>query len=336
MAKRALITGVSGQDGAYLSQLLLGKGYEVFGLDLSVSEQACWRLRYLGIYEKVCLIEADMTNAEALLGAVKFSSPGEIYNLAAYSSPGTSFQHPVKCGEVTGLGLAGLLEAARQAAPRARIFQASTRGLFGPGDGRAYNEDQPFRPSNPYAAAKLYAHWMARIYRDSYGMYICNGIMFNHESPLRGLEFVTRKISDAVARIALGKGSRLALGNMGAKIDWGYAPEYMQAAWLMLQQDTPDDYVIATGEAHSVEEFARRAFERVGLDWSTCVESDAELMRPSDIVLQRGDYRRARANLGWQPQVKFEQLVEIMVDEDLARWKRSLKGEQFPWDVRQI
>jgi len=333
MAKRALITGVGGQDGAYLSQLLVEKGYEVFGLDLSTDEKACWRLYYLGIYDKVSLIEADMTDAEALLRAVRRSSPGEIYNLAAHSAPGTSFQRPVECGDVTGLGLARLLEVARQAAPQARIFQASTRDLFGPGDGGACNEGRPFRPANPYAAAKLYAHWMSRIYRDSYSMYICNGIMFNHESPLRGIEFVTRKITDAAAKISLGKESRLALGNTGAKIDWGYAPEYMQGAWLMLQQPEPDDYVIATGEAHSVEEFARRAFEMVGLDWRDYVEADAGLLRPSDIVLQQGDYSRAGTKLGWQPQVKFERLVEIMVDEDLARWKRSLKGERFPWDV---
>jgi len=334
MAKRALITGVSGQDGAYLAELLLGKGYEVFGLDLSTDAKACWRLHYLGIYDKVSLVEADMADAEALLGVVKRSSSDEIYNLAAHSAPGTSFQDPVECGDVTGLGLARLLEVARQAAPQARIFQASTRELFGPGDGGMYNEDQSFRPSNPYAAAKLYAHWMAKIYRDSYGMYICNGIMFNHESPLRGIEFVTRKITDAAARISLGRESRLALGNTGAKIDWGYAPEYMQAAWLMLQQPVPDDYVIATGEAHSVEEFARRAFETVGLNWRAYVEADAGLLRPSDIVLQQGDYSKAEAKLGWQPQVKFGRLVEIMVEEDLARWKRSLKGEQFPWDVR--
>jgi GDPmannose 4,6-dehydratase len=333
MAKRALITGVSGQDGAYLAELLLGKGYEVFGCDLGTDERACWRLRYLNICHKVTLLQADMADAASLLRAVEQSSPGEIYNLAACSAPGASFQRPLECGEVNGMGLARLLEAVRQAAPRARIFQASTRELFGPGDGGAYNEDRPFRPSNPYAAAKLYAHWMARIYRDSHGMYICNGIMFNHESPLRGIEFVTRKISDAAARISLGQGGRLALGNTGAKIDWGYAPEYMQAAWLMLQQDDPDDYVIATGEAHSVEEFARRAFEIVGLDWSACVEADAGLLRLSDNVPRQGDYSKAKKVLGWQPQVKFERLVQVMVDEDLARWKRHLKGEAFPWDI---
>ena len=334
MAKRALITGVSGQDGAYLSRLLLEKGYEVFGLDLSASEQACWRLRYLGIYDKVNLIETDMADGQALLAAVRRSGPGEIYNLAAHSAPGTSFQRPVECGDVTGLGLARLIEAVRQAAPGARIFQASTRELFGPGDGGVYNEEQPFRPSNPYAAAKLYAHWLAKIYRVSYGMYICNGIMFNHESPLRGMEFVTRKITDAAAGISLGQEGRLTLGNTVARIDWGYAPEYMQAAWLMLQQDAPDDYVIATGEAHSVEEFARRAFEIVGLDWASYVDVDEGLLRPSDIVLQQGDYGKAEAKLGWRPQVKFGRLVEIMVGEDLARWKRHLQGEQFAWDMR--
>jgi len=334
MAKRALITGVSGQDGAYLSRLLTEKGYEVFGLDINISEQACWRLRYLDIYDKVNLIEADMEDGQALLAAVRRSAPGEIYNLAAHSAPGTSFQRPVECGDVTGLGLARLLEAARQSSPQARIFQASTRDLFGPGDGGAYNEERPFSPSNPYAAAKLYAHWMARIYRDSYDMYICNGIMFNHESPLRGLEFVTRKITDTAAGISLGQEGRLKLGNMEAKIDWGYAPEYMQAAWLMLQQDDPDDYVIATGETHSVEEFVRRAFEILGLDWASYVEVDKGLMRPSDIVEQKGDYSKAEARLGWRPRVKFGRLVEIMVEEDLARWKRRANGEQLPWDVR--
>jgi len=334
MVNRALITGVNGQDGAYLSQLLLEKGYEVFGLDLAVDAKSCWRLHYLGIYDKVSLIEADMTDTEALLAAVARTGPGEIYNLAAHSAPGTSFQRPVECGDVTGLGLARLLEAARQAAPQARIFQASTRGLFGPGGGRVYNEGRPFRPSNPYAAAKLYAHWMAKIYRESYSMYVCNGIMFNHESPLRGLEFVTRKITNAAAKISVGKRDRLALGNTGAKLDWGYAPEYMLAAWLMLQQREPDDYVIATGETHSVEEFARKAFEIVGLNWSEYVETDASLVRPSDIVLQRGDYSKAKTKLGWQPLVKFQQLVEIMMEEDLARWKRHIKGEQFPWDTR--
>ncbi|MFA5077894.1 MAG: GDP-mannose 4,6-dehydratase [Dehalococcoidia bacterium] len=335
MSKRALITGVCGQDGAYLSQLLFEKGYEVFGLDMNTDSQACWRLNYLDVYSKVKFIQADMADGKALLEAVASSSPAEIYNLAAHSSPGSSFRLPVECGEITGLGFVRLLEAAREAAPQARIFQASTRDLFGAGDGSAYNEGQPFNPANPYAAAKLYAHWMARIYRESYGMFICNGIMFNHESPLRGIEFVTRKITDAVARISLGKESRLALGNISAKVDWGYAPEYMQAAWRMLQQDAPDDYVVATGQVHSVEEFARRAFQVAGLKWSEYVESDPALMRPTDIVVQKGDYSRARARLDWEPRVKFDRLVEIMVKEDLKRWKRHLNGERFPWDVSE-
>ncbi|MFA5065720.1 MAG: GDP-mannose 4,6-dehydratase [Dehalococcoidia bacterium] len=335
MMKRVLITGIGGQDGAYLSQLLLEKGYEVFGLDMDINAQTCWRLHYLDIYDKVNLIRADMADSKALLDAVKKSSPDEIYNLAAHSSPGSSFRLPVECGEITGLGFIRLLEAAREASPQAKIFQASTRDLFGAGDGSAYNEDRPYKPSNPYAAAKLYAHWMARIYRNSYGMFICNGIMFNHESPLRGIEFVTRKISDAVARISLGKESRLALGNIDAKIDWGYAPEYMQAAWQMLQQDAPDDYVIATGQVHSVKEFTRRAFQVAGLTWSDYIESDAGLLRPSDVVIQKGDFAKARARLSWKPQVEFNRLVEIMVEEDLRRWKRHLSGERFPWDVNE-
>jgi GDPmannose 4,6-dehydratase len=335
MTKRALITGVCGQDGAYLSQLLLEKGYRVFGLDIGTDSQACWRLHYLGIFDQVDLMRADMTDGKALLDAVKNSRPDEIYNLAALSSPGSSFKLPVECGEITGLGFVRLLEATREAGLHARIFQASTRDLFGAGDGRAYNESRSFKPSNPYAAAKLYAHWMARIYRDSYGLFICNGIMFNHESPLRGIEFVTRKITDAVARISLGRESRLLLGNMGAKIDWGYAPEYMLAAWQMLQQDVPNDYVIATGQVHSVEEFASKAFQVAGLNWSDYVESDAALLRPSDIVVQKGNYAKARAVLDWKPQVKFDRLVKIMVEEDLKRWKRHLSGERFPWDINE-
>ncbi len=334
MAKKALITGVCGQDGAYLTQLLLEKGYEVFGLDMNTGSQACWRLRYLDVYDEVRLIQADMADSKALLEVVGSSGPDEIYNLAAHSSPGSSFRLPVECGEITGLGFVRLLEAAREAGRHSRIFQASTRDLYGAGDGSAYNESRPFKPANPYAAAKLYAHWMARIYRESYGMFICNGIMFNHESPLRGIEFVTRKITDAVARISLGKESRLTLGNISAKVDWGYAPEYMLAAWQMLQQDAPDDYVIATGQVHSVEEFARRAFQVAGVKWSDYVESDPALMRPTDIVVQKGDYARARSRLDWKPQVKFDTLVEIMVEEDLKRWKRCLNGEQFPWDIR--
>ncbi len=333
--KKALITGVCGQDGAYLSQLLLEKGYEVFGLDMNTDSQACWRLQYLDVYSKVKLIQADMADGKALVDVVGSSRPAEIYNLAAHSSPGSSFRLPVECGEITGLVFVRLLEAAREAAPQARIFQASTRDLFGVGGGSACKESRPFKPANPYAAAKLYAHWMARIYRDSYGMFICNGIMFNHESPLRGIGFVTRKITDAVARIALGKESRLALGNLSAKVDWGYAPEYMQAAWLMLQQDAPDDYIVATGEVHSVEEFASRAFEVAGMKWFDYVESDASLMRPADIVVQKGDFSRARTKLGWKPEVKFGKLVEIMVEEDLKRWKRHLDGERFPWDVSE-
>ncbi len=334
MTKKALITGVCGQDGAYLSHLLLKEGYEVFGLDMNTDSQACWRLHYLNVYVKVKLMQADMADGKALLEAVKSSAPDEIYNLAAHSSPGSSFKLPIECGEITGLGFVRLLEAAREASPHSRIFQASTRDLYGAGDGSAYNESRPFQPANPYAAAKLYAHWMARIYRESYGMFICNGIMFNHESPLRGIEFVTRKITDAVARISLGKDSRLNLGNMSAKMDWGYAPEYMLAAWRMLQQSTPDDYVVATGQVHSVEEFASRAFQVAGLKWSDYVQSDPSLLRPADIVMQKGDFSRARARLDWKPQVNFDRLVEIMVEEDLKRWKRHLNGEQFPWDVR--
>ena len=334
MTKRALITGVAGQDGAYLCALLLDKGYEVFGCDLSTDARFCWRLGHLGVYDKITLLAADMADAGSLLRAVEQARPHEIYNLAAQSAPGASFQSPVDYGNITGLGFARLLEAVIKTDKQIRVYQASTIEIFGYGKVRRLAAHMPFHPVNPYAVAKLYAHWLGQMYREDFGLYICNGIMFNHESPLRGIGFVTRKITDAAARISLGKENRLALGNMNAKIDWGYAPEYMLAAWQMLQQGAPDDYVIATGETHSVEEFARRAFQTVGLNWSDYVESDAGLLRPSDIVLQQGDFSKAKARLGWQPQVKFDRLVEIMVEEDLSRWKRHLKGERFPWDLR--
>jgi GDPmannose 4,6-dehydratase len=333
MAKRALITGVAGQDGAYLSKLLLEKGYEVFGLDLGTDAKACWRLHYLGIQNKVSLLKADMADTPALLHAVEHSQPHEIYNLAAQSAPGASFQSPVEYGNITGLGFARLLEAVIKTDKQIRVYQASTIEIFGYGKVRRLAKDMPFHPVNPYAVAKLYAHWLGEMYREDYGLFVCNGIMFNHESPLRGLNFVTRKISNAVARIALGLDSELRLGNMDSKRDWGYAPEYVDAAWRMLQQDKPDDYIIATGEWHSVREFMVKAFNAAGLDWAKYVVTDADLLRPVDVPFAMGNDTRAKKVLGWQPHVKFGRLVEIMVDEDLARWKRSLKGETFPWDV---
>lgn len=333
MTKRALITGVAGQDGAYLSALLLDKGYEVFGCDLSIGPRACWRLSYLGIYDKIVLLQADMADADALLKAVERSRPHEIYNLAAQSAPGASFQSPVEYGNITGLGFARLLEAVLKTDKQARIYQASTIEIFGYGKIKRLAADMPFHPVNPYAVAKLYAHWLGQMYREDFGLFICNGIMFNHESPLRGLNFVTRKITNAAARIKLGLEGELRLGNTDSKRDWGYAPEYVDAAWRMLQQAKPDDYIISTGQWHSVKEFVIKAFKVAGLDWQRYVKTDPDLLRPVDVPFAIGDYNKTRQVLGWQPCVKFDKLVEIMVNEDLARWQRHLKGETFPWDA---
>jgi len=333
MIKRALITGVAGQDGAYLSRLLLEKGYEVFGLDLGTDAKSCWRLHYLGIHDKMTLLQAAMADAPSLLRAVEQSRPHEVYNLAAQSAPGASFHSPVEYGNITGLGFARLLEAIIKVDRQIRVYQASTIEIFGYGKVRRLVKDMPFRPVNPYAVAKLYAHWLGEMYREDYGLFVCNGIMFNHESPLRGLNFVTRKITNAVARIALGLEGELRLGNLDSRRDWGYAPEYVDAAWRMLQQAKPDDYIIATGEWHSVREFVAKAFKSAGLEWAEYVTTDAGLIRPVDLPFAIGDQTRAKKVLDWQPQVKFDRLVEVMVEEDLARWRRHLKGEIFPWDA---
>jgi GDPmannose 4,6-dehydratase len=334
MTKRALITGVAGQDGAYLSALLLDKGYEVFGCDLGIGPKACWRLRYLGIHDKVTLLQADIADAGSLLKAVELSRPQEIYNLAAQSAPGASFQSPVEYGNITGLGFARLLEAVLKTDKQIRVYQASTIEIFGHGKIRRLVPDMPFHPGNPYAVAKLYAHWLGQVYREGCGLYICNGIMFNHESPLRGLNFVTRRITNAAARIALGLDGELTLGNLDSRRDWGYAPEYVDAAWRMLQQAKPDDYIISTGQWHSVKEFVARAFNAAGLDWAKYVRTDQALLRPADVHIDIGGHSKAEKVLGWRPRVKFDKLVEIMVNEDLARWQRHLKGEIFPWDVQ--
>lgn len=333
MANRALITGITGQDGAYLAKLLLEKGYEVFGTYRRSSTPNFWRLQYLDIYKAVNLLSAELNDSSSLIDAIQNSQPDEIYHLAAQSFPGASFEHPVSYGEITGLGLTRLLEAVRSINTKIRVYQASTIELFGQGDTKPLTEDAAFNPANPYAVAKLYAYWIANIYRAGYGIFICNGIMFNHESPLRSLEFVTRKISNAVARISLGLDSELQMGNIEARRDWGYAPEYVNAMWLMLQQKEPGDYIIATNEMHTVKDFLEQAFNIVGLDWSRYVKVDKKLLRPADVTFWQGDYARAKAALGWKPEVKFDRLVEIMVNEDVTRWRRWLNGETFPWDA---
>lgn len=333
MSKSALITGITGQDGAYLAKFLLDKGYKVLGTYRRLSTPNFWRLRYLDIFKKVSLISADLVDAGSIIEAVKISEPDEIYHLAAQSFVGASFEQPIGTGEITGLGVTKVLEAIRQINPKIKFYQASTSELYGRGHSASLTESSVFQPASPYSAAKLYGYWITRIYRESYNIFACNGILFNHESPLRGLEFVTRKISNAVARISLGLEKELCLGNLEAKRDWGYAPEYIESMWLMLQQDKPDDYAIATNDVHSVKEFVERAFNIVGLDWQKYIKVDKSLLRPLDVEFLKGDISKAKKKLGWEPKMKFDELVEVMVKEDLSRWERWKKGEHFPWDA---
>jgi GDPmannose 4,6-dehydratase len=328
---KALITGITGQDGAYLAKFLLEKGYEVYGTYRRLSTPNFWRLQYLDIFEKVSLIPADLVDAGSMIEAIKIAEPDEIYHLAAQSFVGASFEQPIGTGHVTGLGVARILEAIRQINPEIKFYQASTSELYGRGHSSSLTENTPFQPASPYAAAKLYGYWLTKQYREGYKIFACNGILFNHESPLRGLEFVTRKISNAVAKIALGIEKELRLGNLEAKRDWGYAPNYIESMWLMLQQKEPDDYVVATNESHSVREFAEKAFDAVGL--ACHVEVDKRFFRPLDVNYLQGDYSRVKKKLGWEPRVKFDELVEIMAKEDLSRWERWQNGERFPWDA---
>ena len=330
---KALITGITGQDGAYLAKFLLDKGYEVFGTYRRLSTPNFWRLQYLDIFEKVNLIPADLVDAGSIVEAVKISEPDEIYHLAAQSFVGASFEQPIGTGEVTGLGVTRILEAVRQTNQEIKFYQASTSELFGRGQSSSLNEKSVFQPASPYAAAKLYGYWLTKQYREGYNLFACNGILFNHESPIRGLEFVTRKISNAVAKIALGIEKELHLGNLEAKRDWGYAPDYVESMWLILQQKEPDDYTIATNEAHSIKEFAEKAFNIAGLDWQEYVKVDKRFLRPLDVNFLQGDYSKAKRKLGWMPKVKFDELVMIMMKEDLSRWERWQSGERFPWDA---
>ena len=333
MTRTALITGITGQDGAYLARLLLEKGYRVFGTYRRLSTPNYWRLHYLGVFDKISLIPADLTDLSSLYRAVETAQPDEVYNLAAQSFVSLSFEQPVGDFMTTGLGVARLLEVVRTTNRSIRFYQASTSELYGRGAGGMQNEQTVFHPSSPYAAAKLYGYWITRYYREHHGIFACNGILFNHESPLRGLEFVTRKITNTVAKIKLGLVKELVMGNLEARRDWGYAPEFVNAMWLMLQQDSPDDYVVATGEAHSVAEFVERAFQAAGLGWRDHVRTDSRFLRPIDVDYLCGDAGLARTRLGWRPMVKFDRLVEIMVQEDIERWQRWQRGEFFHWDA---
>ena len=331
--KKALITGITGQDGAYLSKFLLDKGYRVYGIYRRLSTPNFWRLQSLDIFEEVNLIPADLVDAASLVEAIRISEPDEVYHLAAQSFVGASFEQPIGTGEITGIGVSRALEAIRQVNPKIKFYQASTSELFGQTLSSSQNEDTPFCPRSPYSAAKLYGYWITRMYREAYGIFTCNGILFNHESPLRGLEFVTRKITNGVAKIKLGISKNLHLGKLEPQRDWGYAPEYVESMWLMLQQDEPDDFVIATNEMHSVQEFVEMAFKVADLDWQKYVKVDKRFFRPLDVNILRGDYTKAKKKLGWRPKVKFDKLVEIMVKSDLERWQAWLKGDKFPWDA---
>ena len=332
---RALITGVTGQDGALLAKSLLDKGYTVYGIYRRVSTPNFWRMQHLGILPKVKLIPADLLDSASLIEAMRIASPDEVYNLAAQSFVGASFEQPIGAGEITGIGVARLLEAVRQIYPRIRFYQASSSELYGLKgvDGTVQNEETPFEPSSPYAVAKLYAFWTVRVYREGYDMFAVNGILFNHESEIRGLEFVTRKVTNTAAKVKLGLQKTLELGNLDAKRDWGYAPEYVESMQMMLRQDRPSDYVIATGETHSVRELCQVAFEYLGLDWEEHVITNPKYTRPIDVLCLCGGYSKAEREIGWKPKVKFKELVELMVDADLERWTRWQKGEMFPWDA---
>jgi GDPmannose 4,6-dehydratase len=317
----ALITGITGQDGSYLAEYLLEKGYEVYGLVRRLSTPNESRIG--ASIDRLVLLEGDLTDQSSLNIAVQTAMPDEVYNLAAQSFVATSWNQPVLTGDVTGLGVVRMLEAVRHFSPDARFYQASSSEMFGTSPQPLKSEATPFHPRSPYAAAKVYGHYATINYRESYGLYCCNGICFNHESPRRGIEFVTKKISDGVGRIACGQANELRLGNLDVQRDWGFAGDYVKAMWLMLQRGEPDDYVIATGESHSVRDFAALAFDRVGLNWEKYVKIDQRFMRPAEVPDLKGDASKARAELGWAPETPFEALVQMMVDADVARYSQA-------------
>lgn len=315
MTKTALITGITGQDGSYLAELLLSKGYDVYGLVRRLSTPNVNNIKHL--LDKITLLEGDLTDQSSLNSAVLDTQPDEIYNLAAQSFVGTSWTQPILTAEVTGLGAVRVFEAVKNHCKDAKIYQASSSEMFGKVQETPQTEKTMFYPRSPYGCAKLYAHWMAINYHESYDMHISNGIMFNHESERRGIEFVTRKISDGVARIHHGMSIELRLGNLDAKRDWGYADDYVKAMWLILQQDNPDNYVISTGETHSIREFLEIAFGMVDLDYTDYVVVDPAFCRPAEVEMLQGDYSKAKNILGWSPKTTFVELVKRMVDHDV-------------------
>ncbi|SDC31569.1 GDPmannose 4,6-dehydratase [Belnapia rosea] len=324
---RALITGVTGQDGAYLSKLLLDKGYEVFGLlrRSSSSDVLDERLRWLGILGRVRMMDGNLIDLSSLIRILNEVRPDEVYNLGAQSFVKTSWNQPLLTGQVTALGANNLLEAVRLVAPGARFYQASSSEMYGLIQEPVQSEKTPFYPRSPYAVAKLYAHWMTVNYRESFGLHASSGILFNHESPLRGIEFVTRKVTDGAARIKLGLAKELQMGNLDAKRDWGHARDYVEAMWLMLQQEKPDDYVVATGRTVTVRDMVRIAFEHVGLNYEEFVKVDEAFLRPAEVDVLLGDPSKAKEKLGWAPTTTLEEMIREMVEADLFRHRARMR-----------
>jgi len=320
--KTALITGINGMDGSHLADLLLTKGYKVYGMERRSSNLNDINTKHLK--DKIIILNGDMTDQNSLLRCIKESKPDEVYNLAAQSFVGESWNTPEQTSNVTGLGVLRVLEAIREYNPKIKFYQASSSEMFGRMVENPANENTPFYPRSPYGVAKLYGHWITKNYRESYNMFTCSGILFNHESERRGIEFVTRKISDGVAKIKLGLADHIILGNLDAKRDWGYAPDYVEAMWLMMQQETPDDYVIATGETYSIRDFLDVAFNHINIkDWSKYVKQDLKYMRPAEVDVLRGDFTKSKSKLKWIPKTSFVDLVQIMVNNDLNKLKNG-------------
>lgn len=323
--KTALITGISGMDGSHLADFLLKKGYKIYGVERRSSSRN--RINTKHLEDKITFLQGDLTDQNSLFRCLKESNPDEVYNLAAQSFVGESWNTPEYTSEVTGLGVLRILEAIREFNPKIKFYQASSSEMFGRMIENPANENTPFYPRSPYGVSKLYGHWITKNYRESYNMFACSGILFNHESERRGIEFVTRKISNGVAKIALGLSDCISLGNLDAKRDWGYAPDYVEAMWLILQQDNPDDYVIATGETKSIREFLDIAFKYVGIEnWEPYIKVDPKFFRPAEVDILRGDYSKAHKQLDWYPKTTFEDLVKIMVNNDLKilKYKNTL------------
>ena len=327
MAKKALITGITGQDGSYLAEFLLSKGYEVYGMVRRTSTVYYERIQH--IQDDIQLIQGDLSDQTSLNSAIKQVQPDEVYNLGAQSFVPTSWNQPVFTGEITGLGVTRVLDAIHSVKPDTRFYQASSSEMFGKVREVPQTEMTPFYPRSPYGVAKVYGHWITVNYRESYDLYACSGILFNHESPRRGLEFVTRKVTFNVAKIKLGLSNELRIGNLDSQRDWGFAGDYVQAMWLMLQQDEPDDYVVATGMTHSVQRLLEVAFGTVDLDWQNYAVQDERFMRPAEVDLLVGDPVKAHAKLGWEPSVSFEEMIQMMVEADLERLRNDPEHHNF-------